>query len=229
MLPVAIFLSTALFACRADPAPDAGFIENPSVLKQGDKLPFNSVWFKENIDLRTYRRVYVAPVDTEHLLKMSWWDKASLASATNSLDPRHEARFLADYFRSDLVEKLRAYPELTVIDKHEPDALIIELAIVELVPAKVWLNTIGYATLGPVSFGSTAIEGRFRDGSSKNVLGKFKDRELGQADLISVADLQWYSHSKHMLSRWSDKIVEVMEREPNSTVDSISTFTLRPW
>jgi hypothetical protein len=220
-------LAFSVVACRASVAPDAGFIQNPEVLKPDAKLPFDAVWFKEGIDLNKYNKVYIAPIDTTHLLKLDWWDRADEAPGSEQV----QAQDLTDYFREKLVKEFTTNERktFTVVDKPSADALLVELAIVEVVPTKVWLNAIGYIAIGALSSGTTAFEGRLRDGSTNQVIAEFKDREHGQLDVVSIDDLTWYKHSEHTIRIWSEDIAHICYRAPDEVISPMSTVTLRPW
>jgi len=220
-------LALSIVGCRAPLAPDAGFIENPQVLKPDTKLPFDAVWLQEGVDLSKYNKVYIAPIDTTHLLKLDWWDRAYEAPGSEQV----QAQDLTDYFREKLLKEFTTNDRkiFTVIDKPSADALSVELAIVEVVPTKVWLNAIGYIAIGALSSGTTAFEGRLRDGRTNQVIAEFKDREYGQLDVVSIADLTWYKHSEHTMRIWSEEIARLCYRAPNEAISPMSTVTLRPW
>ncbi len=220
-------LSITTLACRASVAPDAGFIQDPQVLKPNANLPFDAVWFKEGADISAYSKVYIAPIDTTHLLKLDWWDRANAAPGSEQA----QAEDLTGYFREKLVNAFTANEKkkFTVVDKPSPDALSVELAIVELVPTKEWLNVIGYIAIGALSSGTTAFEGRLRDGQTNQVIAEFKDREDGQFDIVSIRDLTWFKHSEHTLGQWSEEIAHICYRAPNESIAPMSTVTLRPW
>lgn len=222
-----IALMGVLGGCRAAPAPDAGFITDPQDLAADSKLPFDDVWFREGTDLSSFKTVYIAPIDTTHLLKLDWWDKWNLAPG----DEQQQAKSLADYFSQRLSEAFNndERKKLRVVSAPQKDSLIMELAITEVVPTKPWLNAIGYAVLGPLSQGTTAFEGRLRHGASQQVIAEFKDRENGQIDAVSVADFLWFQHSKHTIGVWSDDLVKICFRAPDEAIAPMSTVTLRPW
>lgn len=219
--------SLHLLGCRADPAPDAGFITNPSVMAPKSDLPFDAVWLKENVDLRTYAKVYIAPIDTTHLLAQDWWDRANFAPGQE----KDQADYLANYFRDRLAKEFKDDDEkqYQVVDAPDKDTLIIELAIVEVIPTKTWLNIIGYAAIGGISEGTTAFEGRLRDGRTQEVIAEMKDREFGQMSLLSISDFTWCRHSEHTIRIWSEDLVKMCSRAPNEEISSMDTFTLRPW
>lgn len=214
-------------ACKAPTAPDAGFVTHPEQLTHDEKLPFDAVWIKQGADVPAYSKVYIAPIDTTHLLKLDWWDKANLAPG----DEAKQAGELATYFQAKVKEAFskgeqKAY---TVVDTPDDTTLTVELAIVEVVPTKVWLNIIGYAAIGALSQGTTAFEGRLRDGKTQEVLAEFKDQEYGQFDLVSVRDMTWFMHSQHTIRQWSEELVAMCRRAPDEAVAPMSTVTLKPW
>jgi len=215
-----------LAGCRAAPAPDAGFIEQPELMQKSDELPFDAYWSDPEVNLASYSKVYIAPVDTSHLLSQGWWDKVNI-----SFDVKESADKLAGTFQKDMVEGFTDYEgkKYQVVDVPDNETLVVELALVEVVPAKVWLNLVTELFVGGLDEGTTAFEGRLRDGKTRKVIAEMKDREYGQMSLISVADLQWYAHSRHTLSRWSDFLPEVINRKPGEKISKMSTVTLRPW
>lgn len=226
-IAIAIMVGGVVGGCRASMAPDAGFVPEPALLHPDASLPFDAVWLQEGTDLRSYKKVYVAPIDTTHLLKLDWWDRANIAPG----DQNQQAAQLAGYFRDSTIAAFKNDTSggFQVVDAADQDTLVVELAIVEVVPTKVWLNALGYVVAGALSQGTTAFEGRFRDGRTQRVVAEFKDREFGQLDLVSVNDLSWYGHSKHTLRTWSDDLVEMSKRVPTQAIAPMSTVTLKPW
>lgn len=219
--------SMSMLGCRAKALPDAGFLDQPQLLNANDKLPFNAAWIKSDAALHNYKKVYVAPVDTTHLLNLDWWQKAAIAPG----DQQAWAAELAQYFQ----DKMKAQfsdddkNKYQVVETPDDETLIIELAIVEVVPTKVWLNAIGYALLGAVDQGETGFEGRLRDGKTKQVIAEFKDHEYGQFDVVSVRDLEWAGHSRHTIRTWTDDLEEICYLPPDSAVSEMSPVTLLPW
>jgi hypothetical protein len=227
-LAVALCLSgvVSILGCRANPAPDAGFVTEPALLKGDETLPFDGFWLTPGIELSKFKKVFVAPVDTSHVLKENWWERANFAESEED-----ELKELAVYFRDQVQKQFSQHGEspVVVVQAPDKDTLVVELAIVELVPTKAWLNLVTEIFAGAVDQGATAFEGRLRSGAGGVVISEFKDREFGQVAPISVADLRWYSHSKHTLDHWGEEVVEVVNRKPGERVARASIFTLRPW
>jgi len=223
----ALLCGALMVGCRAKALPDSGFLDQAQLLQANKEIPFNAAWIKDDANLLSYKKVYVAPVDTTHLLKLDWWQRASLQPG----DQQKWADELADYFR----DKMKAQftdddtNKYQVVDTPDDETLIIELAVVEVVPTKIWLNAIGYVVAGAVDQGETGFEGRLRDGKTKAVIAEFKDHEYGQYDVVSVRDLEWAAHSRHTLQGWSDELEEICYRQPDQVVSGMSRVTLKPW
>ncbi|MEY4668847.1 MAG: hypothetical protein RL518_1546 [Pseudomonadota bacterium] len=223
----ALLVSSMTSGCRAKALPDAGFLDQPQLLQADKKIPFNAAWIKEDADLLSYKKVYVAPVDTTHLLKLDWWQ-------STSLEPGDQKQW-ADELANDFRDKMKAQfadddpNKYQVVDSPDDETLIIELAIVEVVPTKTWLNAIGYVVAGALDQGETGFEGRLRDGKTKRVIAEFKDHEYGQFDIVSVRDLEWAGHSRHTLQGWSEELEEICYRQPDEVVSPMSPVTLMPW
>ena len=213
--------------CRAKALPDAGFLDQTQLLQPNKEIPFNAAWIKDDANLLSYKKVYVAPVDTTHLLKLDWWQNASLEPG----DQQKWADELANYFRDKMKAQFTDDDKNTyqVVDTPDDETLMIELAIVEVVPTKIWLNAICYIVAGAVDQGETGFEGRLRDGKTKRVIAEFKDHEYGQLDLVSVRDLEWAAHSRHTLQEWSEQLEEICKRQPDQVVSAMSPVTLLPW
>lgn len=213
------------------PAPDSGYLQHPELMKSNDSLPFDAVWSDGATDWSKFDKVYVAEVNSDHLLKMSWWDKLSFAETTQKFESHQEVKVLAKYFQDNLRNTFSSTVSnrLALTDVPDDKTLLIELAIVEVVPTKVWLNSFSYLIAGALDTGATAIEGRFRDGKTKEVIFRFKDKRAGPYSIVNVGDLTWYSHAKDTISIWSKLIEQICNRKPEDRISSPTNFTLRPW
>ena len=145
----ALICGSILMGCRAKALPDSGFLDQTQLLQSNKDIPFNAAWIKEDADLLSYKKVYVAPVDTTHLLKLDWWQKAALAPG----DQQKWADELANYFR----DKMKAQftdgdaNKYQVVDAPDDETLIIELAIVEVVPTKTGLPASVNLTISSIT------------------------------------------------------------------------------
>ena len=135
--PILVTLATALAASlsgcasvtldlnevKADvvtPAPDAGFIQDPERETKRADLPFQKVWVESGVDFKHYRELIVAPVNTQHMLKMDWLHKMSSAEWLGSVNA--DIKELARYFRDQVVKDFRQDPHhrFQVVDEPGP-------------------------------------------------------------------------------------------------------------
>lgn len=221
-------LITLLFAlgCRATPAPDMGFTGESSRMAKDEELPFNRVWYDRSVDWDSYNKIVVAPVNTTYLLEMGWWQKSSFAGNDQN------AQEIAKYFRDQLIKafnKQDSENRFQVVSQRGPNTLVLELALVEVIPTKAWINAASIMYVGGIDQGSAAIEGKVRDGSTGQMIGALADRQQGKASLVSVKDFMWWSHAKSICQEWSKKLVEVFNRKEGERVKPQGTVTLKPW
>ena len=215
---------------KAKEAPDSGFTQDSDQMKHDEDLPFNAVWYDHKVDWKQFHSIQIAPVNTHYLERMSWWDAVSFANLTES-ERQHSVQKVAQYMR-DRVSKAFAddpHDRLTVTDSTGPDTVVLEMALVELVPTKAWQNTITMLVIGAWSHGVVAMEARVREGSSGKVIVAFKDREFGKTAAISAADYTWYMHSTDIIDDWANEMVEIINAEPDERVKAASPLNFRPW
>lgn len=233
-----LLLAGLMGGCKAGAAKSAGFVD-PVMMKNDPSLPFHTAWKKQGFSFDKYKKVFVAPVDTTHLFVMSDWQKGE-----------RKDQFVADVgtlarFTENAIKK--AYKEdpkhrMTVVDSptRDADAVTLEVAIVEVVPSKVVLNALGYAPffigMGITAVRSVAqdvstvaIEARFRDAATGEILLTLADREQEQMAVVSVRGLTWYSHAQAIVSQWATQFVQMASQKPGEVIKDSDPFTLQPW
>lgn len=206
--------------------PDTGYLEQPERMTKSKKYPFNRQWFDASVNWTAFDKVYIAPVDIDHLKHLSWWQKASLRNDLNL-----SAEKLAHYTRLHFKEAFNASNgRFTVVNKPGPKVLVIELAIVELVPTKAWLNTIEFAGMFmALDKGFTAIESRLLDGGNGKVIATVADGESGRNTLFSAADFTWWGHSRNTINYFAKSFEQVLADGWQGHVSSRSPFALITW
>lgn len=238
---IGIVVAVALLAgCKAKPAKDAGFVDSQQ-MKKDPTLPFQKTWEKPGVDRAKYKRIYIAPVNTAYMLKNTDWQKGEIQKKE---DIERDVAKLGVYATDQLKKAFREDKQhrFEVVDAlpSSPDALILELALIEVVPSKVTLNALGYAPFfigtGVTVFraitndvSSAAFEARLRDAGSGEIVALYADREQEQAAIVSVRGLTWYSHAETMIRQWSQQFVQVLSRKPGQKVKDTDPFTLQPW
>jgi Protein of unknown function (DUF3313) len=233
-----MLMAVILIGCKAAPAPSVGFAD-PSVMKNDPTVPYNKFWRKSGLDLKKYNKIYVAEVNTSYMLKATDWQEGERRT-----EIEHDVQMLAVYARSSIMKAFRDDPNhrLQVIDKptRDPDALVCEVALVEIVPSKVVLNALGYAPFY-VGTGITvvrtiandkstvAFEARTRDAATGEIVMLAADREAEQYAPFDFRGLTWYGDADGIIDDWSKQFVQIVNAKPGQKVEGSSTFRLLPW
>src|SRR4051812_45241714 len=193
-----LLLVSLFLGCRAKPAPDAGFLQDPTLMKAEKGIPYNRIWVNPKYKDRTYNEIYVAPVNTNYVMAQSTWESATVAMS-NKVDVKKNVAMLADYHRNAYITACKKDPKkhFAVVDKPGANSLILEMAIVQLVPSKAELQALGLVPIpfmglgvAAVQYGASAasnsedqgkgviaMEARLRDGTTGEVVSMFADRQ----------------------------------------------------
>jgi hypothetical protein len=157
------------------------------LVEQQPEFPFYYFWEKKNIDWSKYNSVYVAPVNTDYLLKDNWWEKVN----TQTLDKvKKDIPELSKYMREKFIAALtdvQARGNFKMVDVPGPGTITVELALTKLVPTKAELNYLGTGAsifipgaglaASMASGGSVSIECKAVDSQTGDLLMMFADRE----------------------------------------------------
>ncbi|MGH7176699.1 MAG: DUF3313 family protein [Tepidisphaeraceae bacterium] len=233
-----ICVSSCIVGCKAQPAKPAGFVDDSTMTKD-PSLPFHKVWFKPGFEFASYKQIYVAPVNTSYMLKMTDWQKGERKDEIEK-----DTAKLGLFSQEAIKKAFRDDPahRFTVVESPTADGktLIFEFALVEVVPSKVVLNALGFAPyfvgLGLSVFraaghdvSSAAFEARIRDAGTNLVVAMLADREQEQTAAVSVRGLTWYSHAETIVRQWSSQFVRLANRKPGEQIRDTDPFTLQPW
>lgn len=231
-------VALALVGCKADEAQSTGYTD-ASKMEKDPSMPFQKTWIKPGFDKTRYSKLYVAPVNTEYMLKMTDWQKGERQEQITA-DTAKLALYTQDRikkaFREDPQQRMQILDEPTT----DPDALVLEMAITEVVPSKVTLNALGYAPFGigmtvtavrsiAKDVSTVATEARIRDAATNEIVFMIADREAEQMAPVSVRGLTWYSHAEAIIDIWAEQLVKIANRKPGETVKGMDTITLKPW
>lgn len=242
---------------KARPARDSGFI--PPVAKlvpHGERAPFHGYWVRDagafdNLKF-SVAKIHIAPVDISYALKAHM---DSSAPDWLKVDRREETEELGRYFAERLRLNLSADNATRVkpVSEAEQGAIVIRLALVEVVPTNPGVNAVGTAAgffvpgssaIKLLGEGSVAIEGYLEvptgvasapasDGSqsaslSAEVWEAFKDREGQKLSAFSLKDYQQYAHIRVALDDWSRQIAELLNSDASVKVEEASLISLNP-
>ncbi len=218
--------------CKAGPAEKLTdfFGEKGDMIEVKEVATFHTILIDPGpLDWDKYKKIHIAPVNVEYLKEMSWWEGLALDSPD-----KEGIGKLAEYTR-DTFFKAHANNDhknaLFVADRPDgSETLVLEIALTEITPTKVWLNTVTTAFALPIDKGVVAFEARLRDGGSKRILAKFADREAGKQNIIfNIKDFTWYSHAKALIKEWADQSVEITNSEEDELVSDSWGFEFWFW
>jgi len=231
-------LMVGLAGCKTGEAKDAGFVKKSDMAKD-PSVPFQKSWKKPGFDKSTYTKLYVAPVNTAYMLKNTEWQKGERVGSFES-DVEKLAVYTQDHIKTAFREDPSQRMQILDAPTTEADALIVEIALIEVVPSKVTLNALGMAPFGigmaisavravAKDTSTCAFEGRIRIASTGEVVATMADREAQQVAPVSVRGLTWYSNAETIIKQWADQFVKIANRKPGETVKDVDAFTLKPW
>lgn len=239
----ALLLSTALTGCKlfeAKEAADSGF--NPSTARVETRADFlQQAWissaFRGKPVSEQFDAVYFAPVNTRFMAEQGWWKQQTpLRQKELSEDTRAIALRMQQQFKTALA----TYPnkKIQLASAPGPGVLVIELALVELVPSKAYWNAAataagfvvpGAGLLSAAGRGSIAIEGRARDGATKAIIATFKDRRADKMAPVNLGNYMWFHGAEGNISDWAAEFAELLNTAPDHVVKRASAITLKPW
>jgi hypothetical protein len=222
---------------KAPSAEGAGFVPMQQLAKD-PQLPFNKTWINPEADWRLYRTIYIAPVNTEYLMRANWWQETIRADQM-----RQDVQNMAAFMQAQLIKAFQDDPRrrFRVVLSPEKGSLTLAMAITELVPGHVLLNIIKVA--GPYGSGlaaaalergteaqsTVAFEARVKDTDTGQTLAMFADREFATARPIDLKGFTWYGNAEDIVKLWAEQFVQVANQQPGEIIKPASTFSLVPW
>ena len=145
---------------------------------------------------------------------------------------------LGDYFREQLIEKIKATPNgrFAIIDQPEPGALAIELALTEVCfghpaayAASMASPVPGTSTAVDSTVGtSVAFEARIRDISANSVVGTAADRRTPPAKLFDLNKFTYTSSAREIASDWAAELASTLNLRKWEKINA-PHFKLSPW
>ncbi len=121
--------------------------------------------------------------------------------------------------------------------------VVLEVALVELVPNKAGLGLLGLAAwaaplevgvpVGTVAAfanrGSVAFELRARDALTGDVIAMAADRETGAMRVVDLRSATWYGNAHEIFGQWTQAMVDLTNTPSTEQVKHSRYFTLLPW
>lgn len=226
---VALVAVLGFAGCKAKPIATSSFFGTTDGLVEVKEIEtFHHLWANPDVDWMKYKKIMIPPVDTQHLRNMGWWQETSMAGHDEK-GIEALARYMRDEFIRAQKENKHANA-LQVVNVPDKETLIMELAITEVIPTKAWLNWASFAgAMMTVDKGSVAMEGRVRDGVSKQIVAKFADKEKGKDSIMNVKDFGWHGHARSIIKEWAEQILEITNTPPGVAIDDSGTFEWKFW
>jgi hypothetical protein len=222
---------------KAKPAEGAGYVPMQKLAKDPN-LPFDKAWIKPGVDWPRYRTIYIAPVNTDYLMRATWWQESLRADQM-----QQDVQNMAAFMRTQFITAFQNDPQhrFRVVMSPEKGSLNLAMAITELIPSKVLLNAVKIA--GPYGSGlaaavlergadaqsTVAFEARINDTDSGQTVAMFADREYATARPIDLKGFTWYGNAEDIVKQWAKEFVEVANRRPGEIIKPASKFSLKPW
>jgi hypothetical protein len=228
-----------LAGCKASPVPDSGFIKNPEMMKHYDVLPVQKAWKDPDFKASNYNEIMVVPVYTKDQLDKTWMEEANIRTWLDDED--RDVREFAQYTEKAFKKAVSNSKNYKLVDKAGPKTLILELALVKIVPGKPVLGAaknlaapiVGGFRLMALAMApartavsassdspmqaSVAIEGRILDGVSKKVVATFADREKQESAVVNLKDFSAYGNLEQIVDQWASQFVEILDKHPLET------------
>jgi len=249
LLRVIIFILTPLFSgtgcqsvyklCRAEPAPLTGFLPDQARLREmGPAFPFQKMWFNPGVDRKKYDQLMLRRVNRKYVLDQNVWQNLHEAEAFQNR--AQECDYIAAYLEESFKAAVRADPRrrFQLVNQPGPRTLVLELALVQVVPTKSALTAIeivagflvpGLGLLTIFNSGEIAIEGKLTEARGGRLVGMFADRAKDRAALINLAGFTWYKNSENNIDEWSAKLVEILATRRYQEVETRCPLTLIEW
>lgn len=233
-----IIILSAYGCTKAKPAPIAGFVD-PNRMAVVRDIPFHRMWKDPDFNYRNYTEIYIATVNTNYLLEMDWWEEFG-----HGLFLEEDLEYLAEFTRDELKRafRLTSKGKLNLVEHPGKDTLILEFALIEIVPNKAVLETLSYGTIplgASISLGanvlrmtsksSVAFEARLRDGADGKIVAMYSDRELEKGSVINVKNFSWYGHAKSIIHEWSGQLVQVITKSHREVIPDSPSWQWKPW
>jgi hypothetical protein len=219
-------------------------------MRAESEVPFNRIYVNPKFKDARFTEVYVAPVNTDYAMAENVWEKATLANV-NKDDVKKNVDRLADYLRNSFVKEFQNDPKkrFKVVDQPGPNTMILETAVVQLVPSKAELQALSLVPVGFVGLISTgvmaggsavthsedqgkgviAMEGRTRDGASGEVVCMFADRQHPPTAIVDLKALSWWEPAKPICDGWAKQFVEFETSPPGTKIKEMPNFQLLVW
>ncbi|OGV31742.1 MAG: hypothetical protein A2020_05480 [Lentisphaerae bacterium GWF2_45_14] len=217
---------------RADPAEaQTKFLPEPTRMRSLDESgPVNKIWKDPQVNIFQYDRIIVMPVRMDEQLERGWMERNNIRHIMDK-DKQDFAEF-ARYTEHAYKDAIYKDKRLTLADRPSPKTLILELALVKIVPGKpifggiknitnftiiglilLPLKTAASTSLDNATQASVAMEGIVRDSETRKPIAIFADREKQKTAIFSTRDFTAYGNLRQIADEWAKTFVKMMNKQ----------------
>ena len=223
---------------KAQPAAGAGYVPMQQLAKN-PKLPFDKAWIKQGVDWNRYRTIYIAPVNTEYLMRANWWQESIRADQM-----QQDVQNMATFMRTQFITAFQNDPQPPLAGGDVPGERLSDpgngdygvgpqqgVAQCPKDRRSLWL---GAGRRRPWK-GARTPRARWpsKPGSRTPIparpVAMFADREYATVRPIDLKGFTWYGNAEDIVEQWAKQFVEIANRRPGEIIKPASTFSLKPW
>ena len=219
-----------------------GIITKPELLKKYDLLPVDKAFKAKNFTAKDYNKIMIKPVFTEKDAKKSALAGANMRTwlGKEKEDVAKFAKFTQNAFKN----AIKKDPNWSLATKSGPQTLILELALVKIIPGKA---LYGAAKNSPVGFmfgkgaaigtaaakgaaaatestskgsgiaASVGIEGIIRDSETNKIVVMIKDHESQKTAVFNAKDFSAYGNLEQIVNEWAGLLIKCLNKRPLDT------------
>jgi len=229
-LLTAAAMTVFIAGCKSPQAQESVFIPPEyaalmrahSTPETAEETGMHEAWGKPEL-IKDYDKIKVAVVISPKQLSETWWEGTNGRYLFST--PQDDLQYVAEYARESFMKSFKNSKRFKLVTTPGPKTLVLEFAIVQLVPNKPVLGAVSnLGSLTPIgammiplklgaksasgdSGGAIAMESVIRDSTTGQVLAVFADREKGKTSLFSFNEFTPYSNARAIINRWTDNIV----------------------
>ncbi len=216
-------------ARKSNPAPENAYIphEYRQLMKKIDYSGVQKAWIKPE-EIRNYSRIMVAVVISSKQLACGDWESFNSRYLVSSHND--DMQYIAKYASNSFLEAFKKSKQIRLTAKPGPSTLVLEFAIVQLIPNKPVLGAVTNLTgLSPIGIlllpakltyeghsdntgGAIAMEAVLRDSQSGAVLGVFADRQKGKTAIFNVNEFTAYANIRQIIDTWTANTVTALDQ-----------------
>jgi len=229
-LAVGIIIVTGVTGCRSA-QPDQTVVIPPEYAKLMKTYSENDGPHRAWADLaqiRKYDKIIVEVEISPTQLEESWWAKQNIRRLVASTES--DMKYVADYTQKSFAEAFTKSRDFKLVKKPGPDTLVLEFAIVQVVPNKPVLGAISnLSSLTPIGLillpvklgmkgvtdntgGAIAMESILRDSETGKILAVFADREKGRVALFNAKEFLVYGGVRAIIDHWTANLVTALDQ-----------------